>query len=271
MKKILILLAVCLSTQAATVSTVSPTRMTNYVHSRISTYLDTNVTVAANSAAANVVLGVNAAGTAYEYKTLTEGTGVTISYGVGTITIGQASVTSLADGSVGSPSLTFANSATTGLYRVGADSIGVSIAGVNKITVNSTATTVAKLNATALDTSGVLISGTYTPTLNNTLNIDASTAYAAQYMRVGNVVTVSGNVDIDPTAGGGTDTTLSFSVPIAADFTSQGGSGYGGSTGAGASSGPITANVITDTMDLNFDSNSTSSIAVSYTFTYLIP
>src|SRR5688500_4743620 len=37
----------------------------------------------------------------------------------------------------------------------------------------------------------VLTSGTYTPTLTNTTNLDGSTAYECQYLRVGNTVTVS--------------------------------------------------------------------------------
>ena len=60
--------------------------------------------------------------------------------------------------------------------------------------------------------------GTYTPTLTNVANIAASTAYACQYIRVGNVVTVSGQVDIDPTAAA-TYTELDISLPIASAFT----------------------------------------------------
>lgn len=62
-------------------------------------------------------------------------------------------------------------------------------------------------------------SGTYTPTLFNVTNIDASTAYVCQYMRVGNVVTVSGKVDIDQTAGGAYE--LGMSLPIASNFAAS--------------------------------------------------
>lgn len=60
---------------------------------------------------------------------------------------------------------------------------------------------------------GNVFSGTYTPTLTNTTNITSSTAFGSQYMRVGNVVTVSGRVTIDPTATG--SITLGVSLPIA--------------------------------------------------------
>jgi hypothetical protein len=58
-----------------------------------------------------------------------------------------------------------------------------------------------------------LASGTYTPTLTNVTNISASTAYQAQYMRVGSTVTVSGAVDIDPTAAGAMELGLSLPIP----------------------------------------------------------
>ena len=49
------------------------------------------------------------------------------------------------------------------------------------------------------------------------MNVAASTAYACQYLRVGSVVTVSGQVDIDPTGAG--DTQLGLSLPIASNLS----------------------------------------------------
>ena len=66
-------------------------------------------------------------------------------------------------------------------------------------------------------TAGAIIAGTYTPTLTNDINITSSTAYACQYMRVGNVVTVSGTVGIRPTAST-TSSLISLSLPIASTF-----------------------------------------------------
>jgi len=59
-------------------------------------------------------------------------------------------------------------------------------------------------------------SGTYTPTLTNTTNVAASTSYQAQYMRIGNTVTVSGRVDVDPTAAG--QVVLGITIPITSNF-----------------------------------------------------
>jgi hypothetical protein len=60
-------------------------------------------------------------------------------------------------------------------------------------------------------------SGTYTPTLSNTTNVAASTAQVCQYMRVGDTVTVSGGVWIDPTAAT-TKTVLGLTIPVASNF-----------------------------------------------------
>lgn len=62
-----------------------------------------------------------------------------------------------------------------------------------------------------------LAAGVYTPTLTNVANLTASTAYECQYMRVGNTVTVSGKVDVDPTITV-TLTQLGISLPIASNI-----------------------------------------------------
>ena len=64
----------------------------------------------------------------------------------------------------------------------------------------------------------VLESGTYTPTLTNVANVAASTAYACQYAQVGILVTVTGQVAIDPTAAT-TLTRLGISLPIPSSLT----------------------------------------------------
>lgn len=67
-------------------------------------------------------------------------------------------------------------------------------------------------------TTGAIVSGTYTPTLTNSTNIDASTARTCQYMRIGDVVVVSGNLDIDTTAAS-VSTVLRLTLPIASNLT----------------------------------------------------
>src|SRR5439155_66361 len=70
---------------------------------------------------------------------------------------------------------------------------------VLKQTSAGAAVSVAQLGSTDISD---LASGTYTPTLTNSVNVAASTAYTCQYLRVGSVVTVSGQMDIDPTGAG---------------------------------------------------------------------
>ncbi len=68
----------------------------------------------------------------------------------------------------------------------------------------------------AAPSAGAMTSGRYTPVLSNVLNLDSSAAFECQYMQVGSVVTVSGRVDIDPTAPGTTQ--LSISLPVPSNF-----------------------------------------------------
>lgn len=74
----------------------------------------------------------------------------------------------------------------------------------------------ATFSGTHTFSSGNLISGTYTPTFTDVSGITSSTARLAQYLRVGNTVTVSGIARI--TASGASTFELGISLPIAADF-----------------------------------------------------
>lgn len=60
----------------------------------------------------------------------------------------------------------------------------------------------------------------YTPTLTNVTNLDSSTAFPFQYIRVNDMVSVSGKVTVDPTAAA-TATEMGISLPFASDFTAQ--------------------------------------------------
>jgi hypothetical protein len=120
----------------------------------------------------------------------------------------------------------------------------------------------------------VLESGTYTPTLSNaTVNISASTPYQAQWMRVGNVVTVSGSMDLTYTATG-QKAEINISLPIASNFTTskecQGAADF-----LVVSSNARPAVVVGDaTNDAALFSTTTSDIGIvfpySYTYTYEI-
>jgi hypothetical protein len=119
------------------------------------------------------------------------------------------------------------------------------------------------------DGSSVGDSGTYTPTLTNVANLDGSTAYSCQYMRVGNVVTVSGRHDVDPTTVS-TLTQLGISLPIASNIGASEdccGVASGLST---VEPGSILGDPANNRADLFFISASAGSHAQSFTFTYRI-
>jgi len=67
-------------------------------------------------------------------------------------------------------------------------------------------------------TNQYIASGTYTPTLTNVSNTTARTPGVCQWMRVGNVVTVSGALEVTYTGLAGWS--LRMSLPIASEFTS---------------------------------------------------
>lgn len=116
-------------------------------------------------------------------------------------------------------------------------------------------------------------SGTYTPTGFGVGagNVAALTPNKAQWMRVGNVVTVSGMVQVDPTSAN-TNTFFSLSLPIASNFT--GPSDLGGVANfKDVSDVNRSANVQADTVNdrVQFASTSTADTASNdwyYTYSY---
>ncbi len=111
-------------------------------------------------------------------------------------------------------------------------------------------------------------SGTYTPTLTGVTNVAASTAYACQYLRVGKVVHVSGQVDIDPTAGAATE--LGISLPIPAAFTANRQLAGTAVSSAVAESAAIRADATNDRAQLVWTATSTANNSWFFTFTYLV-
>jgi hypothetical protein len=116
-------------------------------------------------------------------------------------------------------------------------------------------------------------SGTYTPTLFNTTNVSSSTAYPAQWIRVGNVVTVSGQVDITPTSASAS-TVLGISIPIGSTLSAVG-SLAGTACSFVSSTANLAGRVIQDTTNNRalvsyINSTSTSSTNWSYHFTYVV-
>ena len=116
-----------------------------------------------------------------------------------------------------------------------------------------------------------LAAGTYTPSLTNVANLDGSTVYVCQYLRVGNVVTVSGRVDVNPTTTA-TSTQLGISLPIAVgDFTAS--NQLGGVASSLTSPGEVAgiyADTVNERAQMQWITSDTANHAMLFTFTYLV-
>lgn len=113
-------------------------------------------------------------------------------------------------------------------------------------------------------------SGTYTPTLFNVENVSASTAVQCQYMRVGNRVTVSGRVTIDPTTTT-TLTQLGISLPIASNIgNSQDCGGTAAASGVVDNPAAIIGDAINDRAELSYVCSDVTNHNMFFTFMYSI-
>lgn len=114
--------------------------------------------------------------------------------------------------------------------------------------------------------SGAILAGTYTPTLANLSNLASSSATLCQYMRVGNVVTVSGNFTGASTVAG--NTSMTMTLPVSSTFTQLYQAG-----GGGAASGLALAFYATtsaQTVTANWVSSDTGSNTFGFSFTYVV-
>jgi hypothetical protein len=127
-----------------------------------------------------------------------------------------------------------------------------------------------RLTAASGNTIPTLSYGTYTPTLTHVANLDASTAYACQYLRVGNTVTVSGRIDIDATAAA-TSTKIGISLPIASNLTSgEQCAGTAVALAIAGQSGAILGDSTNDRAQMTCPTADTGNNAMFFHFTYQI-
>lgn len=114
-------------------------------------------------------------------------------------------------------------------------------------------------------------SGTYTPTASNQSNITSLTVSKAQWMRVGNVVTVSGTFEAQATTGGNTGTAFSLSLPVASSLVNLedcAGTATASNPVTFNSGGQILADTANDEASFNWGANTTVSSTWSYIYTY---
>lgn len=118
---------------------------------------------------------------------------------------------------------------------------------------------------------GSLASGTYTPALTIVANLDATpVSSVCQYSRVGNVVTVSGKVTVNPTTTL-TLTQLGISLPIASALSVD--SQVGGASAASAIAGQsaaIRGDVANDRAEMIWVATDVTDQPMFFTFSYLV-
>ena len=176
-------------------------------------------------------------------------------------------------GTAAVPSFQPGNDNDTGMFWGGSNIIGFSTGGIERLEIDASGTVIlanglsigrTTVTGTPAATDGNVFSGTYTPTLTNSSGIASSAASACQYMRVGNVVTVSGQVQIAPT---GSDFNMKMTLPIASAFTaSRQASGHFSANGSYLlSGGTIAADVAGDRF--LFLGNDTTSANLFFIFT----
>lgn len=125
---------------------------------------------------------------------------------------------------------------------------------------------------TAIDTDMEMgHAGEYTPTLTNTTNVAASTAYVTNYIRVGSYCHVEFTVDIDPTLAAPTSTEIQMSLPIASDFTlSTDASGTFGFAAVAGQGGAVNADVTTNKIRLIYIASNAANATAGGSFMYRI-
>jgi hypothetical protein len=156
----------------------------------------------------------------------------------------HATQTAVMFGTAAAPSLCFDGDVNTGLYRYAANELAVALDGVDRARFAGTAlfvdkiefgsttqtdTTVTRGSAghlavegnTIWDASNMpLTNGTYTPTITNGTNVASSTARLCMYYKIGDIVTVMGTVEINPTSDT-TVTNFGVSLPIASNLANE--------------------------------------------------
>lgn len=119
---------------------------------------------------------------------------------------------------------------------------------------------------------GTVTSGTYTPTITNGTNISSTNPRGFNYLRVGNIVFVTGYIDVACTAGGDTTSGLEVSLPIASNFSTavqcQGTFTVSAASGVAFGAGIVSGSAANDRALVDFSASSTGTRAGLLSFSY---
>lgn len=114
---------------------------------------------------------------------------------------------------------------------------------------------------------GGVASGTYTPTLTNGSTVTSSTANISQYSRVGNIVTVAGQMSI--TVGSTGANNMGISLPIASNLLAPADlSGTANSDSGNLLSNQVEGSATNDRAVFYFTASVTGTYLITYVFSY---
>lgn len=121
-------------------------------------------------------------------------------------------------------------------------------------------------------TNQYICSGTYTPTAANFTNITANTPQVAQWLRVGNVVTVSGSISVTTTAASPTQSLFTLTLPIASTLSTFNKliGVLSVSISGSINSATLSADTVGNLAQFSFASTTTGAQTVAYVYTYLV-
>lgn len=116
-----------------------------------------------------------------------------------------------------------------------------------------------------------IAAGEYTATLTGVTNVDSATLTKARYLRVGSLVHVSIQLDVDPTAAAATEVGISLPIPSAIAAVSDV-IGVASEAGGGAatSGGTVEGDATNDRAALKFTAAGTSAETWRAEFTYRV-
>lgn len=179
-------------------------------------------------------------------------------------------------GSTSTPSLRFVDNVAAAARVVidGTGNVGVSTASPTcTLDVTGGIRTSRTAVTSPATTDGNVFSGTYTPTqVSTNTNVDSVTFSECQYMRVGNTITVSGQVVIDATTAT-TDTTVRMSIPVASNFAAArqlGGVGSSWTTPFATNNLACIADSTNDCVEMRLRPSVNTSLTYIFSFTYRV-
>lgn len=111
-----------------------------------------------------------------------------------------------------------------------------------------------------------VVSGTYTPSATLVTNLDSATPGVARYSRIGNVVWVSVEVSVDPTAIGNIQ--FDLSLPIASNLTASSQATGNATNPNSGNIGRVLGDSANDRVQVVMGNVATTAYTVAVTFCY---